>query len=92
MTIVKYLFSCLASFLDVWSGNGIEDSWLKSVIGFILIALTFAMYFLIYWRVVSPKCYKLWLCTVLTFLVCVALWIAFILLCVSGEWIVSGIF
>lgn len=92
MTVITYLLSCLAEFFDAWVGNGANSDWLSIFIAFILIAITFAMYFHVYWRIVSPKCYKLWLCTVFSFTICVLIWVAFIVLCIGGEWIITAIF
>ena len=86
MTIAKYLINCLVAFLDVWSGADYSARWLP---GFILIAVTVAMYFFIYWNVISPKCYKMWLCSLCTFCVCVAIWCVLIFLCISVEYILK---
>ena len=92
MTIVRYLLRCLVVFFDAWVGNGRDASWLDIGVATVLIFAAFAMYFTLYWKVISPKCYRLWMCTILTFLVCVAIWGAFILLCIGGEWIIRSVF
>ena len=91
MTVVKYLLHCLVEFFDALVGKGSENPWLEIAVATIIIAATFYMYFVLYWKVISPKCYKLWLCSVLTFLSCALIWGVFALLCIGGEVLVRGI-
>lgn len=92
MTIVRYLSRCLSAFFDALVGNGGNASWLDIGVATVLIFAAFAMYFTLYWKVISPKCYRLWMCTILTFFVCVAILGAFILLSIGGEWIIRSVF
>ena len=92
MTIVKYLLQCLFAFFDGLVGNGADASWLNILVGALIICVALGMYFIIYWRVISPRCYKMWLCTVLTFISCVLIWALFILFCIGGEAIIRAIF
>ena len=92
MTVVKYLLNSIIAFLDVWSGANYAIGWGSFLLGALLIIVTVFMYALIYWRVVSPKCYSLRLCALLTFLICVAIYGTFILLCIGGEWIIRAVF
>ena len=92
MSFVRYLLHCVMDFLDVWSGADYNISWISTLVTIILFAITLSMYFFVYWIVVLPKCYRLWLCSILSFLICVAIWGAFILLCIGGEWIIKGVF
>ena len=90
MTIVKYLLHCLVEFFDAMVGKGSGNVWLEIALATIIIAATFCMHFVIYWKIISPKCYKLWLCSVLTFLSCALIWSAFALFCIGGEILVRG--
>ena len=89
MAFVKYIIDCLVGFLDVWSGSNYDTPWSSIIVAFVFIAITMAMYFLIYWRVISPKCCELWLSSVLTFVICTVIWGLFILLCIGIEWMVG---
>ena len=92
MTVIKYILGCFVEFFDAWVGNGSDSSWLSFVVASLVIFATLTIYFLVYWRVVAPKCYKLWLCTVFSFLLCVLIWGAFALLCIGVELLIRGIF
>ena len=89
MAFVKYIIDCLVGFLDVWSGSNYDTPWSSIIVAFLFIVITMAMYFLIYWRVISPKCCELWLSSVLTFVICTVIWGLFILLCIGIEWMVG---
>ena len=91
MTVIKYLLACLVKFFDALVGNGANSDFLSIAVATVIIALTFFIYFHLYWKVISPKCYRPWMCSVLTFLCCVVLWGTFILICVGGEWIIRAI-
>lgn len=92
MSIVRFLIDCVVDFLDAWSGANYELSPISTIVTIILFALALWTYFIVYWKIVSPKCYKLWLCSVLSFLICIAIFGTFILLCMGGEWIVKAVF
>ena len=92
MSIVRFLIDCVVDFLDAWSGANYELSPISTIVTIILFAIALLMYFTVYWKIVSPKCYKLWMCSVLSFLICALICGAFTVLCIVGEWIVTGVF